>query len=59
MERFVYSTHRTREDAEAALADYCAEGRISEGEGPTIERRWQYRPPQWESRPVYCVMFPC
>lgn len=36
---FVYSTHKTREAAEMALEDYFAEGIVSLGEGPKIERR--------------------
>jgi hypothetical protein len=45
---FVYSSHRTREQAETALEDYFADGLICEGERPFIERR----------KGRYCVMFP-
>lgn len=34
--QFSYSSHRTRETAEAALEEYFADGEICEGEHPQI-----------------------
>jgi hypothetical protein len=34
---FAYSVHATREEAEDALSQYYAEGRISESEAPRID----------------------
>lgn len=41
--RYIYSTHRSRDAAAAALEDYFATGEVSEGERPDIEHhhsRW-------------------
>ncbi len=50
MTYFVYSTHQTREAAEAALVDYLAAGIVSESERPHVTR--------WAYTRTWCVMFP-
>ncbi len=53
MTYFIYSSHRTREAAQAALEQYFAEGRISAGERPYIDHNM--RAPAAKR---YRVMFP-
>jgi hypothetical protein len=49
---FVYSAHTTREQAEATLREYFANGEVREVERPRIERH-----PQRDTR-RWCVLFP-
>jgi hypothetical protein len=59
MTYFVYSTHKTRGSAEAALEHYFAAGEVCEGERPRIEpQRRVARDQTALYRTVYCVMFP-
>jgi len=47
MTRFVYSHHRTKQQAEAALEDYFASGQVCEGERPTIVRKRYAQSGEW------------